>query len=344
MKAVIKASSKAGSIKTIETDIPTITEEEVLVQVHASSICYSDCSILNNTYIGRKSVPIPLIMGHEGAGTIVAVGKEVTSCTIGERVVLEPIAGCGTCIACKKGLQNLCSAWSHIGMTRAGTFAEFIAVPAYQTHTIPDNIAFDEASLIEPLGLAMRTLEQSRPLVGDTVVIVGPGSLGMMHLLAFKASGVAKVIMIGTEKDKQRLNIAKQLGADETIDLTEQDPVEAVFEYSNGLGGDIIVETANSPKASELCFDLTAIRSKIVLFGLYATATFKPVNMLRNCVTVFGDAGTSPRHFFRAINWINSGKVPIKKLIGARFSLDEAEAAFETARDGKTIKTVFEIA
>jgi threonine dehydrogenase-like Zn-dependent dehydrogenase len=316
---------------------------EVLVRVHGASICYSDYSILDNTYIGRKPVPIPMIMGHEGAGTIAALGPGVAGSAMGDRVVLEPLAGCGYCRSCKNGLPNMCPNWDHIGITCNGTFAEYIAIAAEQTHKIPDGMSFSEAALLEPLGLAVRSLEQSRPMVGETVAILGPGSLGMMHLLAYKAAGASKVIMIGVESDRTRLDSARQLGADHTINLNAQDPVEAVLEYTDGLGTNIVVETANSPKATELAFDLAAPRGRVVLFGLYPEATFKPVKMLRNGVTAYGDVGAVSRHILQAMSWVDSDKVRIRDLIQQTYSLDECSQAFEAAHKGETIKAVFEI-
>jgi len=343
MKAVIKASKEAGSLAVADMPKPEPKAGEVLVRLHGASICYSDYSILNNTYVGRKPVPVPMIMGHEGAGTIEELGPGVAGCAVGDRVVLEPIAGCGYCRSCKNGLKNMCPNWHHIGITCDGTFAEYITIAAEQTHRIPDSMGFAEAALLEPLGLAVRSLEQSRPMVGESVAILGPGSLGMMHLLAFKAAGASKVIMIGVESDRSRLESARNLGASHTVDLNQCNPVEAVMEYTEGLGANIVVETANSPKATELAFDLAAARGRVVLFGLYPEATFKPVKMLRNGVTAYGDVGVASRHVLRAMNWVESDKVRVRDLIQKTFSLDEGRQAFDAAHKGETIKSVFEM-
>ncbi|MDD5727875.1 MAG: alcohol dehydrogenase catalytic domain-containing protein [Victivallales bacterium] len=343
MKAIIKASEAAGSVQIADVPIPEIKPGEVLVRLKGASICYSDVSILNNKYIGRNPVPIPLVMGHEGAGIVEAMAPGVKGYKVGDRVALEPISGCGYCSACKSGFKNMCPNWKHIGITCDGVFAEYISVGADQLHLLPDNISFAEAALVEPLGLVVRSLEQSKPMLGETVAIVGPGSLGMMHLLAYKAAGASEIIMVGLEKDRERLKLAEKHGAHSVILDQQQDPIAAIKEITGGSGVDIAVETANSPKAVGTCFDIIAARGRIVLFGLYPEAVISPVKMLRNGVTVYGDVGAISRQFSRAIEWLKHKKVNLSDVITGRFNLDQGIQAFESTRNSGTIKIVFEI-
>jgi len=342
MKAIIKATEEAGPAQLADMPMPELAAGEILVRVRGASLCYSDVSILNNKYVGRKPVPIPLILGHEGAGEIAALGAGVTGCKVGERVAMEPITGCGRCAMCRTGFPTMCQDWKHLGITCHGTFAEYVTVPSRQAHPVPDGVSFAEAALLEPLALVVRSLEQSRPMVGDTVVIVGPGALGMMHVLAYKAAGAAKVIAVGMEQDLLRLETARSLGADLIVNLSREDAVAAVKAATGGMGADIVVETASSPKATQLAFDLVGPRGRVVLFGLYPEATFSPVKMLRNGVTVYGDVGALSRQFVTAMRWIESGKVRVRDLIPRTFRPEEHEAAFESARKGETVKVVFE--
>lgn len=341
MKAIIKAAAEAGSVRLAEMPAPEPAAGEVLVRIRGASLCYSDVSILNNKYVGRKPVPVPLILGHEGAGEIAALGAGVTGYEPGERVALEPITGCGRCAMCRTGFPTMCADWKHIGITCHGTFAEYVTVPARQAHRIADSVSFAEAALLEPLALVARSIEQSRPMVGDTVAILGPGSLGMMHLLAYKAAGAAKVLMIGLDQDLARLKVARDLGADGIINLSVEDPVAAVKAATGGMGADIVVETANSPKATQLAFDLVGPRGRVVLFGLYPEATFSPVKMLRNGVTVFGDVGAISRQFVTALRWIESGRIDVRDII-TLFRPEQYGEALEAARKGETVKVVFE--
>ena len=341
MKAIIKATDQAGSLQVTDMPTPQPGPGEVLVQIKATGLCYSDVTILNNKYVGRKPVPIPLILGHEGAGLISELGRGVSAHSAGDRVVIEPLAGCGHCNQCLEGFQNMCQDWEHVGITRHGTFSEYIAVPADQVHRIPDNVTFEEAALTEPFGLVVRSLERSKPIAGETVAILGPGSLGIMHLLAYKASGASKVIMVGLEKDRKRFDIARTLGADYTINIEEKDPVKAILDITDGEGADIVVETANSPKATQLTFDLVAPRGRIVLFGLYPKAEFSPVAMLRKGLSVYGDVAQVTRQFLYSLKLLGSDKINLQSLISRRFSFDEAPEAFEAARQGDMVKVIF---
>ena len=343
MKAIIKATGEAGSLQVADMPTPEPDTGQILVQIKATGICFTDVSILNNLYKGRKPVPIPVILGHEGAGVIAELGSGVADHTVGDRVALEALSGCGKCLQCRNGFKNMCVDWEHIGITCHGTFAEYLVLPSDLAHKMPDDMDFADAAFMEPLSLVVRSLEKVKPMVGETAAILGPGSLGMFHLQAFKAAGASKVIMVGLEQDRKRFEIAKDLGADHIINISEQDPVEAILEYTNGLGADIVVETASSAKATEMTFDLAAPRARVVLFGLYPEASVSPVQMLRKGLTVFGDVALVPRQFLRAMNWVVSGKVSAQKMITKRFGLDRAKEAFEAGSRGETVKVLFEV-
>jgi len=343
MKAVLKATDKAGSLEVREVYKPEPVAGEVLVKIKAAGLCNTDVSILYNKYKGRSPVPIPLIMGHEGAGEVAGLGQGVSGYNIGDRVAMEAISGCGSCYQCKSGFKNLCHHWSHIGITRSGVFAEYIAVPQVQVHRIPDNVSFTEAALLEPLGLVVRSLEQSRPMIGETVAILGPGSLGILHALAYRAAGVGKVIMIGTGNDKKRFEKALELGVDHAIDIDSSNYLKEIQDITDGSGADIVVETANSPKATEMAFEIAAARGRVVLFGLYPKACFDQVKLLRNKITVYGDVGQVSSQFMQAIKWLETGRVKVGNIITRTFSLGEAKQAFEASRQCDLIKIVFEI-
>jgi threonine dehydrogenase-like Zn-dependent dehydrogenase len=342
MKAIIKATSEADSLEVSNLPTPEVGPGDVLVRVHASGICYTDSTILHNKYIGRKPVPIPMVLGHEAAGEIVEVGEGVPQERVGERVALEPIAGCGVCRQCLTGHQNMCANWEHIGITRDGTFAEYISLPSRQAHVIGEDVTYAVASMNEPFGLVVRTLEQVKPLIGETAAIIGPGSIGMLHLLALKASGLGKVIMVGLSADAKRFSIAEKLGADGSIAVDREDAVEAINRATNGAGADIVVETASSPKATQLAFEIVAPRGRISLFGLYPTAEFSPVKMLRKGVQAFGDVAQVTHHFVTASRIMASGVIDFAPMITHRFSLDQAADGFAAVREGEAVKVVFE--
>lgn len=342
MKALVKYDEKAGSVGIREMPEPEPGPFDVKVQIKATGLCYSDMSIIQNKYVGRKPVPIPLILGHEGAGIVVEVGDSVKNLAVGDRVGLVPIEGCMVCSDCLSGNENMCMDWRHIGITYHGTFAEYIVAPAAKAHRIPDEVSFVDAACLEPIGLSARTFEHINFQLGDTVAIVGPGSLGIFHLQAFKAAGASKIIVIGLDQDRARFKIAKQIGAD-IINGSKEDVVSRVFELTNGKGVDIAVETANSPAATKLAIDVTGNKGRVALFGLYPEATISPLHIVRHGMTVIGDVAQVQRHYLRAMRWVALGNVRAEPFISRTYRLEEFQEAFAPENLAKMFKVMFEL-
>jgi len=343
MKAIVKAKEDAGAMEVRDLPIPEPGPGEVLVKMKAAGICFSDFMILTNKYKGRVPVPIPMIMGHEGAGVVADVGKGVQHVKAGDKVGLNPLWGCGQCENCFNGYPNMCMTWRHLGITCDGTSAEYRAVPAFVACKLADSVSPVDAAFIEPISLAVGTFEHVKPMLGDTVAIIGPGSIGLFHLQAFKSAGAGKIMVIGLDKDAQRLEIAKKLGADYIINGSKEDVVQLVRELTNGLGADIVVETANHPSTVPLAVSLAAPKGRVRLFGLYPEATMSPLTLLRAGVTMVGDVATNTRYFLRAMRWIEYKKVLAEPMVSCRFGLDQAKEAFDAFSQGGAVKVLFEM-
>jgi threonine dehydrogenase-like Zn-dependent dehydrogenase len=343
MKAIVKTDNKAGAYSVRDVPVPKPGAGEVLVQIKATGLCYTDMSILNGDYKGRKPVPIPMIMGHEGAGVIAEVGEEVNSLHAGQRVGFEALSGCGKCHNCRTGNKNMCTDWNHIGITYDGTFAEYMRIPEELVHVLPEEVEFADAALLEPLSLVVRSIEHVQPAIGESAVIIGPGTVGLLHLQALAAAGVAKLIIVGLEVDKIRFGIAQKLGATHVVNASNEDPVDAVMGITGGRGVDIVIETASSPKVWDFLLDIAASRGRISCFGLYPESNFKPLSIIRSGVTIYGDVAFLQRHFIRAISWLESGKVSGQALVTKRFTLDQAEEAFAAFKHKETVKCLFEV-
>jgi threonine dehydrogenase-like Zn-dependent dehydrogenase len=342
MKAIVKAREEAGAMELRELPIPEPGPGEILVKMKGAGLCFSDIMILDNKYKGRVPVPIPMIMGHEGAGEVAGVGKGVAHVKVGDQVSLNPLWGCGQCLDCLNGHPNMCMTWRHLGITCDGTFAEYRAVPAFTAYKLPETISSVDAAFIEPISLAVRTFEHVKPVLGDTVAIIGPGSIGLFHLQAFKSAGAAKIMVIGLDRDAKRFETAKKLGADHIINGSKVDVATRVRELTNGLGADIVVETANHPATVPLAVSLAAVRGRVHLFGLYPEATMSPLTLLRAGVTMSGDVATLPRYFLRAMRWVEHKKVLAEPMV-TRFRLDQAQEAFATFSRGDSVKVLFEM-
>jgi len=216
-------------------------------------------------------------------------------------------------------------------------------VPAFVAYKLPDSISMMDAAFLEPISLTVRTLDHIKPRLGDTIAIIGPGSIGMFHLQAFKSAGASITIVVGLDQDAKRFEIAKKLGADYIVNGSKEDVRKRVKELTNGLGADIVVETANHPSTVPLAIDLATARGRVVLFGLYPEATMSPLTLLRSGLTVMGDVAVLPSQFLRAIRWVEYKKVLAEPMITRRFKLDQAKEGFEAFYQGDTAKVFFEM-
>lgn len=343
MKAIVKTDQAPLSYAVKDVPAPKPGAGQVLIQVKATGLCYTDMSILKGEYKGRKPVPIPLVLGHEAAGVVAEAGPGVSMVRVGERVGFEVLSGCGKCINCRGGYKNMCTDWRHLGITGDGTFAEYVVQHESLVHSLPDNVDFADAALLEPLSLTVRSLEHVKPFVGDSAVIIGPGTVGLLHLQALRAAGVTKLIVIGLEADKIRFGIAEKLGATQIVNASVEDPVDAVMRGTGGRGADILIETASSPKVWDYLLDLMAAHGRMSVFGLYPQSSFQPLALIRKGVTLYGDVAFLTPHFMRAIDWLSSGKVSGKALVTKRFTLDQAGEAFEAFNNKETVKCLFEV-
>ncbi len=334
MKALVKYSAESNVYEVREVEVPKVGPGDVLVQIKATAICGTDISLLENKYKGRKSVPIPIIPGHEGVGIIADIGKGVKDLQIGDRVAFEALKGCGQCLDCKLGNKNMCQYWEHLGLTQDGTFAEYVLVPSELIHKLPDHISFKNASCLEPMGLTVRSLANVKPVLGETAAIIGPGKIGLFHLQALKASGVTEVYVIGLDRDQKRFEIAKRLGASAIINADKEDPLKKVMNLSRGRGVDIVIETAYSPQCFSLAIELAAPKARVSTFGLYLEATIAPIQIIRKGLTIFGDVALLTKHFLRAIRWVEIGKVLAEPVITRSFPLEQAEEAIRVFREG----------
>ncbi len=342
MKALVKHGEAAGAYELREIQVPMPGENEVLIQMKATAVCGTDIQLLDGEYIGRKPVPIPIIPGHEGTGIIFDIGKGVKSFKIGDRVVFEPLRGCGHCLDCKLGNKNMCRDWEHLGLTCDGTFAEYIVVAQDVVHLLPDNVSFQNASCLEPIGLTVRSLEHLNPVLGERAVIIGPGKIGLFHLQALKASGVTEIFIIGLEQDQKRFKIAEQLGASMIINGSKEDPVKRVMDLTSGRGVDLVVETAHSPRCFSMAIDLAGPKARVSTFGLYPEATVAPLSIIRKGLTICGDVALLTRHFLRAIRWVEVGKVLAEPVITRSFSLEKFDEAVRVFKEGSEGAIIFE--
>ncbi len=316
---------------------PIINQDEVFIRVRAMGVCGSDLHM----YTGERPLPYPRILGHEFAGDIAKVGANVSHLQIGQRVTAEPNFWCGKCVFCQAGRQNLCINRVGLAVNVDGCQAEYVKVPAGFVWPLPDKMTYTQGALVEPLMVSLHAIKRSHAQLGDTVTIVGCGTIGLMALLCAKAAGV-RVLAVDVISDK--LDLARRLGADEVINGRESDSVEAVKQATNGLGSDIVIESAGSPGAVELALDMVRQAGRIVLVGLMnKPAQLLPIAVARREVEILGSFIYHAGEFASAIHLIATGQVDVLPLVGLTTDLAGARDAYEQLLGGKAVKGVITI-
>jgi L-iditol 2-dehydrogenase len=336
-----------GDLRLEQIDEPEAGPGEVKIRVRACSMCGTDHKISRS---GHPNMSPPQVMGHEIAGEIVQLGEGVEGWSAGDRVQVIAAIPDGTCPDCLAGHQAICPNQLSMGYQFAGGFAEHLIVPrevlaVYGLNRIPDGLSFAEASVAEPLACVLNGQELAGVGSGDTVVVVGSGPIGCLHVRLARARGAARVILIDLNPD--RLAAAAALVApDHTVATDTQDPVAAVLELTDGRGADVVITAAASGAAQEQGLRMLARRGRLSLFGGLpkdaATITVDANLVHYRELTLVGVNGSTPEHNRRALELIASGAVPVADLITHRLPLDEVLEGIEIVARGEAIKVTIE--
>ena len=343
MKAAIFENIDTMTIR--EVDTPVCDENSVLVRVKACAVCGSDIRIFHS---GNTRVHPPQILGHEISGEIVNVGKYVTKFKPGDRVAIGADVPCGECAFCKAGIGNNCQINYAMGYQFAGGFAEYvllnqIVVNYGPVQKLPDNVSFNEAALAEPLGCVLNALELAPVKLGDVVVLIGAGPIGMMVCEVAKAMGAAKIILIN--RSAHRLEIAKKIGvSDVYICSKDEDSITRVLAETDGLGADVIFTSCPSPQAQVDALYMAKNRARINFFGGLpkggSNVTLDTNIIHYKELFISGAHGAMPIHHQKAVELIASGRIDVKKFITHTFTLDEILASFKAAEEHSGLRVV----
>jgi len=325
-------------IRLEEMAVPKIGPGELLVQVRACGLCGSD---LMEWYVREKA---PAVLGHEPAGVVAEVGEGVEDFQVGDRVFIHHHVPCFTCHHCLRGHPTLCRTFKATHLDPGG-FAEYVRVPALNVERdvlkLPPELPFDEATLIEPVATCIRGIERAGIQRGDTVVVIGAGVTGLIHIQLARISGAG---MIGaTDFSPFRLEMARRLGADFVLDARE-DVVRRVREWNEGRGADVVIITAGSIEAMEQGLALAGKGATVLLFAPTppeATLPTNPYRLLFSEITITGSYSCSPLETRQALKLIQTGRINVKALITHHFDLATVAEAFDlAAKAGESLKII----
>jgi L-iditol 2-dehydrogenase len=339
MRALMLTSYR--NLEMAEVPTPEPRADEVLIRVAACGICGSDVHGYDGSS-GRR-IP-PLVMGHEAAGTIEAIGRDVKTFAAGDRVTFDSTVYCGECSNCRRGDINLCDRRQVLGVScgdyqRAGAFAEFVAVPARILHRLPEALPFAEAAMLEAVAVAIHAVNLAEISANTTALVIGAGTIGILTLQALRAAGCARVFV--TDVDKDRLEMARQIGATEIL-LSNESLNATLLQLTDGEGVDVALEAVGRNETVAASIDAVRKGGGVVLVGNIAPNVNLPLQKVVTRQIRLQGSCASAGEYPQAIRWMASGTIRVKPLITAVAPLEEGARWFERlyAREPNLLKVV----
>ena len=313
-----------------EVPKPEIGPEDVLVRVRSCGICGSDVHGYDGSS-GRR-IP-PVIMGHEAAGEIADVGSSVGGLAAGQPVTFDSMISCRGCLFCREGRPNLCEDRRVLGVScgdyrRNGAFAEFVAVPQHIVFPVPDGVGFDEAAMVEPVSVAVHAVSRAAPALGDSAVVIGAGMIGLLTIQALRSAGCGLIVAVDLAED--RLELARQLGADETIQSgTGTDVPAALRDMTRGIGTDLAMEAVGADATVAMSIDSVRKGGRVILIGNIApTVSFGLQSVVTREIDVLGSCASS-NDYPACLDLMRRGAIRVLPVLSATVPLERGQEMFD---------------
>jgi len=339
MKALIKAKREPG-IWMGEVPKPEIGPNDLLIQIKKTAICGTDIHIFNWDDWSQRTIPVPMVVGHEFVGEVTAVGSAVQGFAVGDRVSGEGHVTCGHCRNCRAGKRHLCRNTVGVGVNRQGCFAEYLSLPAFNAFKLPAEISDDLASIFDPYGNAAHTV-LSFDNVGEDVLITGAGPIGCMAAAICKHIGARNVVV--TDVNDYRLELARQLGATRTVNVSNTKLRDVMAELKMCEGFDVGLEMSGNPSAFRDMLDVMNNGGRVGLLGIPPADTRIDWNhVIFKGLIIKGIYGREMFETWYKMSAMLQSGLDISAIITHHFPIDEFEKGFEVMRSGKSGKVVLE--
>jgi len=334
-----------GPLQVEEVPVPAIQDSEMLIRVRVASICGTDLRICRH---GHFKIPrgTRRVLGHEIAGEVVQVGRLTSGFKVGMRVTATPNIGCGMCEFCRDGYNNMCPDYEAFGISLDGGFQEYLRVPQIAIkggNIFPsaDPVSFEEAALTEPLSCCYNALRSVGTTHEDVVLVIGSGPIGAMHVMLNRIAGAKKILAADIRQD--RLDRIAEFGADVAIDTSAVDLREAVIRETGGRGADVVITAVSVPEIQTQAVQLLATHGRVNFFaglGGSALASIDTNRVHYRGLRLVGTTGSTNSDYFKCQTLVAERRVALHKLVSARFTLDQINAALEYVATGQGLKTL----
>ncbi|PNK62562.1 MULTISPECIES: L-threonine 3-dehydrogenase [Pantoea] len=338
MKALAKLHAQEGIWMVTDAPIPEPGHNDLLIKIRKTAICGTDIHIYNWDDWSRKTIPVPMIVGHEYVGEVVAIGQEVRGFSIGDRVSGEGHITCGHCRNCRAGRTHLCRNTIGVGVNRQGCFAEYLVIPAFNAFRIPDNISDELAAIFDPFGNAVHTA-LSFDLVGEDVLISGAGPIGIMAAAVCKHVGARNVVII--DINDYRLELARTMGVTRAVNVAHEDLRAVMRELGMTEGFDVGLEMSGAPPAFRTLLEVMNHGGRIALLGIPPGEMAIDWNqVIFKGLFIKGIYGREMfETWYKMAALIQSG-LDLTPIITHRYAIDDFQQGFDEMRSGRSGKVV----
>ncbi|HEY6396524.1 MAG TPA: alcohol dehydrogenase catalytic domain-containing protein [Solirubrobacteraceae bacterium] len=335
MKAVVVEGPH--QVRYREVDAPAVGPDDVLVASREAGLCRTDIEVMTGIFTDPRWVQFPVIPGHEWSGTVVEVGPHVESVGPGDRVVCEGLIGCHRCGPCRRGDTHWCERIEALGFTRPGGYAELVTVPAQVVHRLPDHVSFDAGVLVEPASVVLHGLEKAQPQPGETVGVIGIGTLGSLAIALLRLYSPSRLVAYGIREEE--LKLATALGASEVVCISAGMPEPAEL--------DLVVNTAGAPSAIGLAAAICRPGGRAVLLGIAGegSSLTLPSDLLTGKdMALIGSLAYPSSVWARVVGLISDRVLELDRIVTHRFPAAEFEDAVRLMDDrhGVVAKIVLE--
>ena len=324
-----------NDLQVEQVPVPEVGDDEVLLHVDMCGICGTDVHILRGSFPAPN---LPLIPGHEFAGHVVAVGKEVDHVKMDDYVTADINLACGHCYFCRHQQKLFCDQIHQIGVHTHGALAEYVKAPASAIYHVPEGLSAKQGAYIEPLACAVHGQNRANIKAGSSVVIIGGGPMGLAHVALAKLKGASPIIV--TELNQVRLAKARELGADHAIDVGAEDPVEAVRALTGGRGADYVIEAVGSVPTYQQAFEMVRRGGTVVAYGAApstAAIDLKPFDIYSKELTIVGSYAGTYDTWPAAIAIIEGNRFNPEDIVTQVVPLEDIVGAIETVERNKDV-------